>query len=355
MESADVPEKPWDQQPEEPRLWFKRFSLYLLMGPTRSIAAAYCDDFARHHPGKTCKPTSATKWRVISSRWNWVRRAEAWDKEQIMLAGVAIRNKLVALQAQRLDMTADLINQARTVLKNAHLENADEAQSRALIGEMRMLVRDMAALQQRESALLPEDTEKEVAALTITADDLRAAQRDLERREEAAFAKTGSAKGAAAAAVGGRHRLPPGGEDTEPAPGLVLCTGDDYEAVLDVPTLRALRADTGLGYRRVLDATRHKLAEVIKIQYRLRRPLPMLQITLPATAAGITFTDKPADATWLRTAPGRRTGPAAERLPWRRARRLAGRGPARGAAARRDRRRRGDRRRAGVLAGDRVG
>ena len=132
MESADAPEKPWDQQPDEPRLWFKRFSLYLLMGPTRSVAAAYCDEFTRRHPGKTCRPQSATNWRVISSRWNWVRRADAWDKEQITLAGVAIRNKLVALQAQRLDMTAELINQARTVLQNAHLEDADETQARCL-------------------------------------------------------------------------------------------------------------------------------------------------------------------------------------------------------------------------------
>ncbi len=75
--------------------------------------------------------------------------------------------------------------------------------------------------------------------------------------------------------------------------------GDDYEAVLDVKTLRTLRATTGLHYQRVLDATRHKLAEVIKIQHRLRRPVPMLQITLPATASGITFKDKLADAAWL--------------------------------------------------------
>lgn len=303
MESESTPEKPWDQQPEEPTLWFKRFSVYLMMGPTRTVAAAYCDEFARRHPGKTGKKRSATNWRVLSARWNWRGRAEAWDKEQITLAGVAIRNKLVALQAQRLEMTAELMNQARTVLQNAHLENADETQARSLIGEMRMLVRDMAALQQREAALLPEDTEKELNSITITADDLRAAQRELERREAELFTKAGPEKDAAAAAADGRghHRLPPTGAATATAPLLLLCMGDDYEAVLDVKTLRVLRAATGLHYQRVLDATRHKLAEVIKIQHRLRRPVPLLQVTLPATAGGITFGDKLADATWLRT------------------------------------------------------
>lgn len=308
MESESAPEKPWDQQPDEPTLWFKRFSVYLLMGPTRTVTAAYCDEFARRHPGKTCKPRSATNWRVLSARWHWRARAEAWDKEQLTLAGVAIRNKLVALQAQRLDMTAELINQARTVLQHAHLEEADETQSRALIGEMRLLVRDMAALQQRESALLPEDAEKELAALTITADDLRAAQRELERRE-AEEADTNTATNTAAqagarkqAAAGPQqHRLPGGSADTQPAvKQFLLCQGDDYEAVLDVKTLRALRAATGLNYQRVLDATRHKLAEVLKMAPRLRRPVPMLQITLPAAAAGVTFQDKLADPAWLR-------------------------------------------------------
>ena len=299
MGSESVPEKPWDQQPDEPTLWFKRFSLYLLMGPTRTVGAAYCDEFARRHPGKTSKKTSSTNWRVISSRWGWVRRAEAWDKEQIALAGVAIRNKLVALQMQRLDMTAELISQARIVLQNAHLEDADETQARALVGEMRLLVRDMAALQQRESVLLPEEAQKELNTVIITADDLRAAQRELERRQAEEQTETGSKTGTGEAAGGSqhRHRLPLGSTDTEPATRLLLCMGDDYEAVLDVKTLRTLRATTGLHYQRLLDTTRHKLAEVIKIQYRLRRPVPMLQITLPATASGITFKDKLAGAT----------------------------------------------------------
>ncbi len=364
-----APEKPWDRQPGEPTLWFKRFSVYLLMGPTRTVTAAYCDEFARRHPGKTCKPRSATHWRVLSARWNWRTRADAWDKEQLTLAGVAIRNKLVALQAQRLDMTAELINQARTVLHNAHLEDADETQARSLVGEMRLLMRDMAVLQQRESVLLPDDAEKDLNTITITADDLRAAQRELERRQAEAHPETGLATNTAAALGGAgqqyrlpqqlrlpqQHRLPPGSDDTAHAPELLLCVGDDYEAVLDVPTLRALRAATGLHYRRVLNATLHKLAGAMKIQHRLRRPLPMLQITLPAAAEGITFCDMHGRPHLAARASGRRAGPAAERLPRRRAWRLARRSPARCAAPHRHRRRGSHRRRRRVLAGDRLG
>ena len=160
---------------------------------------------------------------------------------------MAIRNKLVALQLQRLDMTAELISQARIVLQNAHLEEADETQARALVGEMRLLVRDMAALQQRESVLLPEEAQKELNTVTITADDMRAAQRELERRQAEEQTETGAKTGTGEAAAGShhRHRLPPDSTDTEPATQLLLCMGDDYEAVLDVKTLRTLPHDDG--------------------------------------------------------------------------------------------------------------
>ncbi len=198
MESAGVPEKPWDQQPGESKLWFKRFSLFLLMGPTRSAVEAYRTEFGRKHAGAANPKEAASNWKRMAARWRWHERAEAWDQEQLALAGAAIRNKLVALQAHRLDVSTALLDQAFTVMINAHLEAADETQARAWYNEMRMIVRDMAALQQREYALLPKEAEKPLNSVVITADDLRAAQRELERQQAAGAASSGAASSGAA-------------------------------------------------------------------------------------------------------------------------------------------------------------
>ena len=128
---GSAPEKPWDRQRDEPTLWFKRFSALLADGANPNGHGGISGRICQAPPRQNLREGSATHWRVISARWNWRSRAEAWDKEQLTLASMAIRNRLVALQAQRLDMTAELINQARTVLHNAHLEEADETQARA--------------------------------------------------------------------------------------------------------------------------------------------------------------------------------------------------------------------------------
>ena len=127
MELGGEQEKAWDQRAGESNLWHKRFSLYLLMGPTRSLQAAYREEYARKHGGATTKKETASNWKTMASRWQWSQRAKAWDQEQLAMAGVALRNKMLALQEQRLDVTAELINRARTVLNNAHLEEADQA------------------------------------------------------------------------------------------------------------------------------------------------------------------------------------------------------------------------------------
>lgn len=299
MGSESAPEKPWDQQPGESKLWFKRFSLFLLLGPTRSVVEAYRAEYGRKHEGAATPKEAASNWKTMAARWRWNDRAEAWDREQLALAGVAIRNKLVALQAHRLDLSTALLDQAFTVMMNAHLETADETQARAWHNEMRMIVRDMVALQQREYALLPKEAEKPLNSVVITADDLRAAQRELER-QQAEEAKQAAAQRAAAQQAEQEHRLPAGRASAQAAPKLLVCTGDDSEAVLELQALRELRAATGLQFQRVLNATRRKLADMLRLERKLHRPVQYLQITLPAAAEGITFPDQVADGAWLR-------------------------------------------------------
>jgi hypothetical protein len=85
----------------------------------------------------------------------------------------------------------------------------------------------------------------------------------------------------------------------KPTPKLLVCTGNDHQAVLDVRTLCELRAATGLQLQRVLSASRRKLADALELERRLHRPARLLQVTLPASAEGITFVDQVADGAWL--------------------------------------------------------
>ena len=49
----------------------------------------------------------------------------------------------------------------------------------------------------------------------------------------------------------------------------------------------------------MLSATRRKLADVLELERKLHRPAQLLQVTLPASAEGITFLDQVADGAWL--------------------------------------------------------
>ena len=65
--------RPWEQQPKEPAQAFAHFTVYLGLGPERSLAKA--------------SETSglALSWlKQLSAEWNWLYRALAWDREQFL-------------------------------------------------------------------------------------------------------------------------------------------------------------------------------------------------------------------------------------------------------------------------------
>lgn len=67
----------WGRREGEPNRWFRRFELYRLFGPNRSIEVAYrLDCEAKDREIK--RPSRL--WYVLSEAWNWQQRAEAWDQ-----------------------------------------------------------------------------------------------------------------------------------------------------------------------------------------------------------------------------------------------------------------------------------
>ena len=74
----------WERKPGEPMLWFGRFDKYYRpMGTERSVLGAYNtwrqEKARRRKTGiKLAKSPSAT-WTANSAKWEWKKRAEAWD------------------------------------------------------------------------------------------------------------------------------------------------------------------------------------------------------------------------------------------------------------------------------------
>lgn len=76
----------WERQPGETNLWFDRFVRFCLLGVRRSLDQVYRDELAangREKPrtdGKARRAPGA--WRQKAKAFDWLGRAEAWDKER---------------------------------------------------------------------------------------------------------------------------------------------------------------------------------------------------------------------------------------------------------------------------------
>lgn len=82
MENAENSRRQmWDQQPNEPNEAYARFTTYLTLGPTRSLAAANAkhSEAAKGNKKQRLAKRPAGSWTSESVRWNWVERAHAWD------------------------------------------------------------------------------------------------------------------------------------------------------------------------------------------------------------------------------------------------------------------------------------
>lgn len=69
--------RPWDRQDGEPVRAFERFERFRLLGPNRSLDAAYRAQKGAEGRGERAPGA----FRRLAEEWNWASRAEAWDLE----------------------------------------------------------------------------------------------------------------------------------------------------------------------------------------------------------------------------------------------------------------------------------
>jgi len=69
----------WDQQAEEPTLWYERFWVWL-HDPRRSMLGVYNGERVKAGKGKAESPPGA--WTKAAEKWKWSERAQAWDDNE---------------------------------------------------------------------------------------------------------------------------------------------------------------------------------------------------------------------------------------------------------------------------------
>ena len=137
----------WDQREGEPPRWYGRFLIYLELGPARSLREA-----CRVANRKTRQQVHCAygSWCDQARRWAWRERATAWDMEQRELLAASERATMLAMRARRVAVMEENLEAVREVLRNAHLEEADEKQARAWLPQMRVFLCDLLAAERQE-------------------------------------------------------------------------------------------------------------------------------------------------------------------------------------------------------------
>lgn len=96
---------PWEQQAREPDIWYRRFLAYRDLGPERTLVGAY-----RVVKGSAASTSSRknstvpTSWIRMRDRWEWVERAQLWDREEYARLEQKVRKSLEQHYIDALDL-----------------------------------------------------------------------------------------------------------------------------------------------------------------------------------------------------------------------------------------------------------
>jgi hypothetical protein len=198
----------WEQRPDEPGMWFERFTLYRLLGSRRTFYAAWIEDQARQgaaRRGKKGKTGLPQAWRTQAKRWQWLGRAQAWDayrrqrdeqmwerrREEIRKREWDMAERLLTKAGQMLEfplaettreqVSADGITKVITMIAPARWGMADTAR-----------IADTASKLGRLSAEMETSREVVVPAAQITSDELAKARAETQAWEDKLMAEPAS-------------------------------------------------------------------------------------------------------------------------------------------------------------------
>jgi hypothetical protein len=75
--------QPWDRQPNESLLWYRRFTAYRLMTPVRKIPLVFQQEQQTKEENRGKQRTEPPGvWWEVAKKWKWNERVATWDKCQ---------------------------------------------------------------------------------------------------------------------------------------------------------------------------------------------------------------------------------------------------------------------------------
>ena len=99
--SALVPEvdidELWGHRPDEPHEWYTRFYHFLMEGPTRTVSGAV-KSYTKIYDDK---PMHFVTWHNMLKKWDWWKRAYAYDRHQQKIEETAIMQHRVSERKER--------------------------------------------------------------------------------------------------------------------------------------------------------------------------------------------------------------------------------------------------------------
>ena len=111
------PSLEWERRDGEPNKWFDRFQTYLLLGPSRSLYAAYTAWRERSGAKSAQKRAGLPQsWRLAAEKWQWQQRAEAFDGHERAQQVAEWQRRRDELREHEWKFSQELLDKARQML-----------------------------------------------------------------------------------------------------------------------------------------------------------------------------------------------------------------------------------------------
>lgn len=157
-------QQPWDRLENEPARWYDRFTTYLLIGPQRTIKAAWL-----HHAAGTLIPHKRTlpgSWSRAASRYSWCDRARQWDDQELAGEPQLRMIRSTAARRRRLQQVQRLLDETFAYFDMLQLSQLSPENALKLLPTLRPLLGDLLYVYQKELDALPPTPESDQPAVT---------------------------------------------------------------------------------------------------------------------------------------------------------------------------------------------
>jgi len=107
----------WERRDDESNKWFDRFQTYLLLGPSRSLYAAYTAWRERSGAKSARKRAGLPQsWRLAAEKWQWQPRAEQFDEHERAQQVAEWQRRRDELREHEWKFSQELLDKARQML-----------------------------------------------------------------------------------------------------------------------------------------------------------------------------------------------------------------------------------------------